>query len=302
MVRRLGQLFGKKCLISRRGTKNRPCGVNLQLLPANYHGSAFGSTFGQKVAKTAPFREKARKIVDLAKTWKFFEEPSVAKSYGEHLVRKFQKVPHFARKHEISSIWPNLATFSRKLPWFVVWVNFSAKSCKKCLTLRKSKKNRLFFWKLATSSSKLPWFGVCVNFSAKGCKNCSISWKSTKNRRFGQNLQLLGETTMVLRLGELFVRKLQKVPHLAIKHEKSSIWPKLATFSRELAWLGVMVNFWAESCKKCLISRKSTKDRGFGQNLQLFPANYHGSAFGSTLRQKVAKPAHFAKKHEKSSI
>ena len=39
--------------------------------------------------------------------------------------------------------------------------------------------------------------------------------------------------------------------------------------------------------KKCLISRKSMKNRRFGQNLQLFRAEYHVLKFWSTSRQKV---------------
>ena len=93
---------------------------------------------------------------------------------------------------------------------------------------------------------------------------------------------------MFRRLGQLFGKKLQKVPHFAKKHEKSSIWPKLATISRKLPCFVASVNFSAKSCKKCLISQKSIKNRRFGQNLQLFRADYHVSAFGSTFRQKVA--------------
>ena len=128
---------------------------------------------------------------------------------GQLFGKKLEKVPDFPKKHEKSTIWPKLAIFSSKLPWFGVWVNFSAESFKKCLISRKGTKNCLLvksckFW------SKLPWFGVYVNFSTK-------IWK--------------------------------KNPDFTIKHEKSSFWPKL----------------------------------------QVFGASYHGSAFGSTVRQKVAK-------------
>ena len=107
---------------------------------------------------------------------------------------------------------------------------------------------------------------------------------------------------MIRRLGQLFGKKLQKVPRFVKKHEKSSIWPKVATFSSKLPSFCVWINFSAKSCKKCLISRRRTKNRPFGVNFQLLRANCHGSAFESTFRQKVAKTAHFAKKHEKSSI
>ena len=75
-------------------------------------------------------------------------------------------------------------------------------------------------------------------------------------------------------------KKLQKVPHFAKKHEKSSIWAKLATFLSTLPCFGVWFNFSAKGCKTCLISRKSVKNRRFGEKLTLFRGNYHVSSFG----------------------
>ena len=164
---------------------------------------------------------------------------------GQLFSKKFQKVLHFAKEHEKSSIWPKLATFS----------------------------------------SKPRCFSVCVNFSAKSCKNCLISRKSIKNRQFGQTTwNFFEQATILQRLGQLCSKKYQKVPHFAKKHEKSSIWQKRATFSRRPPCFGVWVNFSAKSCKKCLISRKSVKNRRFGQNVQVFRANHHVSAFESTFQ------------------
>ena len=75
---------------------------------------------------------------------------------------------------------------------------------------------------------------------------------------------------MFPRLGELFGKKLHRVPHFAKKHEKSSTWPKLATFSSRVPCFEVRVNLSAKSRKKCLISQTSIKNRGFGQNSQFF--------------------------------
>ena len=96
---------------------------------------------------------------------------------------------------------------------------------------------------------------------------------------------------MFRRLGQLSRKKLQKVPNFAKKHEKSSIWPKLATFSSKPPCVGFWVNFSAQSYKKCLILRKSTENRRVGENMQLFRANHDVSAFGSTFQQKVAESA-----------
>ena len=82
---------------------------------ANYHVLAFSRTFQQKVAKSASFREKAREIIDFAKTIHLFEQTAMILHFDE------------------SSIGPKLATFSNKVPCLCVSMNLSAKGRKKCL-------------------------------------------------------------------------------------------------------------------------------------------------------------------------
>ena len=106
------------------------------------------------------------------------------------------------------------------------------------------------------------------------------------------------QTTMFWCLDELFSKRLQKVAQFAKKHEKSSIWPKLCNFSRKLPWLCISMNFWGKSCRKCLISWKSTKNHRFGQNLQLFEQTTV-FAFRWTFQKKVAKSASFREKTRK---
>ena len=78
----------------------------------------------QKVPKSAWFREKAWEIVDLAKMCNYLEQTTMFRRLGQLFSKKLQKVPHCAEKHQKSSIWPKLATFSSKPPCFGVWVNF----------------------------------------------------------------------------------------------------------------------------------------------------------------------------------
>ena len=146
---------------------------------------------------------------------------------------------------------------------------------------------------------------------------------------------------MLTRFGELSRKKLQKVANFMKEHEKSSMWPKLATFPAyhhvsafcstfpekvakggsfrekarkiidlaktgnflsELPCFGVLVKFLPKSCKNWLISSKSTKNHRFGQNLQLFEQTTIFRPFGQVFSQKLQKVAHFVEKHEKSSI
>ena len=67
--------------------------------------------FLAKVAKSAPFRQKARKIVDLAKNLQLFEQITMFRRFDGLFFKKLQKVPHFVKKHEKSSIWRKVAIF-----------------------------------------------------------------------------------------------------------------------------------------------------------------------------------------------
>ena len=128
--------------------------------------------------------------MNLAKMSNFFQQTTMSRRLGPPLGKKLQKVPDFAKKHRKSSICPKLATFWSKPPRFAVWVNVSAKSCKK--------------------GSILP--------------------KSMKKRRFGQNLQLSRANHDVSAFGSTFKQKVAKSASFGEKHEKSSIWPKCSTF------------------------------------------------------------------------
>ena len=139
----------KKCLISWKSTKtHRFC--QLATFRENYHVLTFRWTLQQKVAKSCSCREKARKIIDLAKTNNFssklpclgvlvsfsaksckkwlisrkrtknhpfgqnlqlFEETTMFRRFGQLFSKKLQKVAHFDKVHEKSSILPKLATF-----------------------------------------------------------------------------------------------------------------------------------------------------------------------------------------------
>ena len=205
----------KKWLNSWESTKNHRFCQNFATFRTNYHVFAFPSTFQEKVA-------------------------------------------HFVQKHEKSSICPKLATLRWNYHVSAFWSFFQEKVAEKG-SFREKARKIIDLAKTCNSSMKLPCFGVLVNFSAKSCKKWLISWKMTKNHRFGQKLQLFQPTTMFPRFGQLFSKKLQKVAHFVKNDEKSSIWPKVATF----------------------------------------PANYHVSAFWSTFQQKGRKSGSFREKWRK---
>ena len=181
--------------------------------------------------------------------------------FGELFSKKLQKVAHFSKKNEKSSIWPKLATFWGNSHVSAYWSTFQQKVAKSS-SFRENARKIIDFAKTCNFSRKLPCLGVLVNFSAKSCKKWLISSRSTKNHRFAQNLQLFDETTMFRRFGL----------------------------------------FSGKSCRKGLISLKSTKNHGFGQNLKLFEETTMFRRFGQFFSKKLQKVAHFVKKNEKSSI
>ena len=275
----------KKWLNSWKSRKNHRFGQNFSTSRGNYHVFAFRSTFQEKVVRSASFRRKARKIIDLAKSLWLFEQTTMSLHFDELFRKKLQKVPHFVKKHENPSIWQKLATFrenyhvltfrwtlqqkvakscscrekERKVinlgkslqlfeqtSMFLHFNEFSRKKLPKVLRFVKKHQKSSIWPKLCNFSSRLPCFGISMKFSGKKYKKCLISWKSTKNRRFGENSQLFQQTTMFWRFGELFREKLQKVLRFLRKLYKSSIGPKLATFSNKVPCLCVSMNFSAK--------------------------------------------------------
>ena len=260
----------KKCLISWKNTKNHRFGQNYATFSNKLPCFGVAMNFSAKGCKKCLISWKSTRNHRSGQNFATFRTTTMSLHFDELFKKKLQKVPHLVKKHEKSSIWPTLYNFSNKLPCLCISMNFSEKSCKKCLISWKNTKNHRFGQNYATFSNKLPCFGVAMNFSAKGCKKCLISWKSTRNHRSGQNFATFRTTTMSLHFDELFKKKLQKVPHLVKKHEKSSIWPTLYNFSNKLPCLCISMNFSEKSCKKCLISWKNTKNHRFGQNYATF--------------------------------
>ena len=222
-------------------------------------------TFRWQKLQKLPFREKARKIIDLAKTLQLFEQTTMSLHFDELFRKKLQK-------------------------WLISWKSTKNHGFGQNLQLFE---NTTMFWRfdeLFSKKQKPPHF-------MKKHENSSI-WPKLCN--------FFEQSTMFWCLDELFSKRLQKVK----KHEKSSIWPKLCNFSNKLPCLCISMNFSGKSCKKWLISWKSTKNHRFGQNFATFGTNYHVFAFRWTFQEKVAKSAsfrekaHFVKKHElfKSSI
>ena len=217
--------------------------------------------------------------------------------FDELFSKRLQKVDQFVKKHEKSSIWPNLWNFSNKPPCLCISINFSGKSCKKCLISWKRTGNHrsgqnfatfqtnyhvfAFRWtfqkKVAKSgsfreeerefidlartgnfSSKLPCLGIFMNFSERSCKKCLISWESTRNNRFHQNLQLFEKTTM-------------------------------------FGW-----TLWQKVAKSASFHGKARELIDLAKTMELFGTNYHVLVFRWNVEQKVAESCSIREKARKT--
>ena len=235
-------------------------------------------------------------------------------------------------------IWPNLYNFSNKLPCLRIWMNFSRKSCKRCLiswkTTRNHRSGQIFItfrtnyhvfpfrWtfqrnvaksasfrekareiidlgKLCNFSNKLPCLCISINFSGKSCKKCLISWKSTKNHRSGQNFATFRTNYHVFAFRLTFQEKVAKSASFGEKTRKTIDLAKTCNFSSKLPCLGIFVYFSERSCKKCLIPWKSTRNHRFCQHYATFRTNYHVFAFRWTFKEKVGESGSFREKARK---
>ena len=165
-------------------TKIHRFGQNFATFWTNYHVFAFRWTFQEKVAKSASFREKARKTIDLAKTCNFWS----------------------------------------KLPCLGIFMNFSARRCKKCLISWKSTTNHRFGQNYATFRTNYHVFAFRWTFKEKVGKSGSFGEKARKIMDLVKTLPLFEQTAMFLYFDELLRKRLEKVVHFVKKHEKSCIF------------------------------------------------------------------------------
>ena len=132
----------------------------------------------------------------------FLEETTMFRSFGQVLSKRMQKVPHFTKKHEQSSIRPKCKTTTfRRLGQLL------SKNLQKVAHFAKRHEKSPIWPKLATFSSKGRSLRVGVNVSAKSVRKCLISQKSRKNRRFGQNVQVFRANRHVSACSSSFTKK-----------------------------------------------------------------------------------------------
>ena len=177
----------------------------------------FHVLFSKKLQKLPHFVKKHENSSIWQKLGNFFEQTTMFSCFHELFSQRLQKVAQFVRKHEKSSIWPKPCNFFNKLPMSLHFDDLFRKKLQKVPHFVKKHEKSSIWPKLCNFSSKLPCFGISMKFSAKSYKKCLISWKSTRNRRFGENSQLFQQNTMFWRFGELFSEKLQKVPRFLRK-------------------------------------------------------------------------------------
>ena len=273
----------------------------MQLFQTNYHVLVFRWTFQQKVAKSCSIGEKARKIIHLARTLQLFEQTTMSLRFDELFRKKLQKVRRLVKKHEKSSIL-STCNFPRKLPCFDVSMNIAAKSCKKLLVPWKSTKNHRFGQIFDTFRTNFDVFAFRWIFKEKVAKSSSFREKARKIIDLANTMQLFEQTTMFLHFDEVFSKKLQKVPHFVKKHEKSSIWRKLATFPTNYHVLTLWWTFQRKVAESASFSEKTLKIIDWAKTCNFFEQSTMFMRFDELFSKRLQKVPRFVKKHEKSSI
>ena len=292
--------------------------------------------FSEKSCRKCFVSLKNTKIHRFGKNLQLFEKTTMFWRFDEHCSKKLQKAARAVKKHEKSSIWPNLCNFSNKLRCFCISMNFQGKSCQKCFvshekssiwpklcnfssrlpcfgnevfskksnsaSFREKARKIVDLAKTRNFSNKLPCFDALVNFSAKSCRKCFVFWENSTNHRLGQNLQLFRTKYHVYAFRWTFQQKVQKVASFREKARKIIDLPKTCNFSNKLPCFGISMIIAGKSCKKVeKVAHfvKNDEKSSIWPKLATFRGNYHVSAFLSTFQQKVS---HFVKKHEKSSF
>ena len=286
----------KKWLNSWKSTKNHRFGKPFATFRTNYHAFAFRSTFQKKL----------------------------------------QKVAQFVKKHEKLSIWRKLATFRANYHVLAFSWTLQKELAKSASFRGKSTRIHRFGQNYAPFWNKLPCLCISINFSGKGCRKCLISWKSTRNHRFRKHYATFQSNYHVFAFRWTFKEKVGKSGSFREKAREIMDLVRNINFSNKLPCFYVSMNFSANSCRNCLISWKSTKTHGFGQNyltlsnklpcfgvsmnfsakgcrkwinswkstknhrfgqnFATFRTNYHVFAFRWTFQKEVAKSASFREK------
>ena len=118
----------------------------MQLFRKKYHVLVFRWTFEQKVAKSGSIREKARNIIDLAKTLQVLEKTTISLHLDQLFRKKLQKVPHFVKKHKKPSICQKLGTFRANYHVLAFSWTFQKEVAKRA-SFREKDRKIIDFWK-----------------------------------------------------------------------------------------------------------------------------------------------------------
>ena len=199
----------------------------MQLLRTKYHVLVFGWTFQQKVAKSGSFREKARKIIDLAKTLQLFEQTTMSLHFDELFRKKLQKGLISWKSTKNHRFGQNFATFRTNYHVFAFRWTFQEKVAKSASFREKARKT---IPKLASFGANYHVLAFSWTFQQEVAKSASFREKAREIIDLAKTMQLFEQTTMFLHFDELLRKKLGKVVHFVKKHEISWIWSKLATF------------------------------------------------------------------------
>ena len=179
----------------------------MQLFLTNYHVFAFRSSFREKVAKSGPFRETARKIIDLAKALTLLEEATMSFSFWWTFKKKVAESASSREKARKIIDFVNLQ-LAEKTTMFWRFDEHCSKKLQKAARAWKGTKNDQFGKIFATFRINFDVFVFRWIFKDKVAKSASFREKAQKLIDLAKTLQLFEQTTISLHFDQLFRKKL----------------------------------------------------------------------------------------------
>ena len=171
--------------------------------------------------------------------------------FGQLFSIKAQKVAHFVKNNEKSSIWPKVATFRGNYHVSAFWSAFQQKNSKSGSFCQKAAKN-IDLAKTCNFSSILHCFSVLVNFSAKTFKAHFV--KKNEKSLILPKVEFFRGNYHISAFWSTFKQRCGKTGSFREKARKIIDLAKTSNFSKQQSCFVVSVKFSGKNCRKWFTS------------------------------------------------
>ena len=239
----------KSCLISWESTKIHRFGQNYATFSNKLPCFGVAMNFSGRGSKKWLNSLKSTKNHRFGQNFATFRTTSMSLDFDQLFRKKLQRVPHYVKKHEKWSIWPNLFKTPKHGSLLEKLLVFS----KKWLISRKRTKNHPFGQNLQLFEETTMFRRFGQLFSNK-LQKVAYFEKMHEKSSILPKLATFRENYHVSAFWWTFQQKVAKTGSFRQKARKIIDMTKAWNFSMKLPCLSVLVNFSAKRWKKWLIS------------------------------------------------